>query len=62
MDSLIHHFLIVAEGFNIPPASLYADRGVEGRAWCLHEIERRSETGSCSLPRPSFVNLSALPV
>ena len=23
MDSLIHHFLIVAEGFNVPPGEVY---------------------------------------
>ena len=40
MDALIHHFLIVAEGFDVPPGEVLSpDRGVERRAGCLHEIE-----------------------
>ena len=52
MDSLIHHFLIVAEGFNVPEGEVYhADRGVEGRTRRLYEVERRTETGTRSFPR-----------
>src|SRR3982750_731976 len=63
MDSLIHHFLIVAEGFNIPPGEVYfpieASKGELG-------VYMRSN-GSAKPDRvhfrgPSFVNLQALPV
>ena len=62
MDALIHHFLIVAEGFNVPEGEVYmpieASKGELG-------VYVRSNGG----PRPnrvhfrgpSFVNLSALP-
>jgi NADH-quinone oxidoreductase subunit D len=62
MDSLIHHFLIVAEGFNVPPGEVYlpieASKGELG-------VYMKSNGGP--MPErvhfrgPSFVNLSALP-
>jgi NADH-quinone oxidoreductase subunit D len=46
MDSLIHHFLIVAEGFNVPPGEVYMPiEASKGRTWRLYEIQRRPETG-----------------
>ena len=63
IDALIHHFLIVAEGFDVPAGEVYmpieASKGELG-------VYMRSDGG----PRPSrvhfrgpsFVNLSALPV
>jgi NADH-quinone oxidoreductase subunit D len=63
MDALIHHFLIVAEGFNIPPGEVYmpieASKGELG-------VYMRSNGGPkperVHFRGPSFVNLSALPV
>ncbi len=62
MDSLIHHFLIVAEGFNIPPGEVYlpieASKGELG-------VYMRSNGGPKPdrghFRGPSFVNLAALP-
>jgi NADH-quinone oxidoreductase subunit D len=63
MDSLIHHFLIVAEGFNVPPGEVYmpieASKGELG-------VYMRSNGGPkpdrVHFRGPSFVNLAALPV
>jgi NADH-quinone oxidoreductase subunit D len=63
MDSLIHHFLIVAEGFNVPPGEVYmpieASKGELG-------VYMRSNGGPkpdrVHFRGPSFVNLQALPV
>jgi NADH-quinone oxidoreductase subunit D len=62
MDSLIHHFLIVAEGFNVPPGEVYmpieASKGELG-------VYMRSNGGPkpdrVHFRGPSFVNLQALP-
>ncbi|MER3430139.1 MAG: NADH-quinone oxidoreductase subunit D [Blastocatellia bacterium] len=63
MDALIHHFLIVAEGFNVPPGEVYhpieaskGELGVYMKANGGPKPERVHFRG------PSFVNLSALPV
>jgi NADH-quinone oxidoreductase subunit D len=63
MDSLIHHFLIVAEGFNVPAGEVYmpieASKGELG-------VYMRSNGGPkpdrVHFRGPSFVNLAALPV
>jgi len=63
MDSLIHHFLIVAEGFNVPAGEVYhpieASKGELG-------VYMRSNGGPkpdrVHFRGPSFVNLQALPV
>ena len=63
MDSLIHHFLIVAEGFNVPVGEVYmpieASKGELG-------VYMRSNGGPkperVHFRGPSFVNLSALPL
>jgi NADH-quinone oxidoreductase subunit D len=63
MDSLIHHFLIVAEGFNVPQGEVYmpieASKGELG-------VYMRSNGGPkpdrVHFRGPSFVNLQALPV
>jgi NADH-quinone oxidoreductase subunit D len=63
MDSLIHHFLIVAEGFNVPPGEVYlpieASKGELG-------VYMRSNGGPkpdrVHFRGPSFVNLQTLPV
>src|ERR1044071_1348179 len=63
MDALIHHFLIVAEGFDVPAGEVYhpieASKGELG-------VYMRSDGGPkpsrVHFRGPSFVNLSALPV
>lgn len=62
MDALIHHFLIVAEGFDVPAGEVYqvieASKGELG-------VYVRSDGGPkpsrVHFRGPSFVNLSALP-
>jgi len=62
MDALIHHFLIIAEGFNVPAGEVYhpieASKGELG-------VYMRSDGGPkpsrVHFRGPSFVNLSALP-
>jgi len=62
MDALIHHFLIIAEGFDVPPGEVYqvieASKGELG-------VYIRSDGGPkpnrVHVRGPSFVNLSALP-
>ena len=63
MDALIHHFLIVAEGFDVPAGEVYhpieASKGELG-------VYMRSDGGPkpsrVHFRGPSFVNLSALPM
>ena len=62
MDALIHHFLIVAEGFDVPAGEVYhpieASKGELG-------VYLKSNGGPrperANFRGPSFVNLSALP-
>jgi len=62
MDALIHHFLIIAEGFDVPAGEVYqvieASKGELG-------VYIRSDGGPkpnrVHVRGPSFVNLSALP-
>ena len=62
MDALIHHFLIVAEGFDVPAGEVYhADRSVKRRTRRLHEIDGGPKPERVHFRGPSFVNLSALP-
>ncbi|CAN5720984.1 NADH dehydrogenase (quinone) subunit D [soil metagenome] len=63
MDSLIHHFLIVAEGFNVPEGEVYhaieaskGELGVYMKSNCGQKPDRVHFRG------PRFVNLAALPV
>src|SRR5436305_10410866 len=62
MDALIHHFLIVAEGFNVPAGEVYhpleaskGERGVDVKA------DGGPKPARVHFRGPSFVNLSALP-
>src|SRR5204863_6578845 len=62
MDALIHHFLIVAEGFDVPPGEAY--QPIEASKGELGVYVR--STGGPKPARvhfrgPSFVNLSVLP-
>jgi NADH-quinone oxidoreductase subunit D len=63
MDSLIHHFLIVAEGFNIPEGEVYhAIEGSKGELGVYLKSDGGPKPDRCHVRGPSFVNLQALPV
>ncbi|MCA1594339.1 MAG: NADH dehydrogenase (quinone) subunit D [Acidobacteria bacterium] len=62
MDALIHHFLIVAEGFNVPAGEIYhAIEGSKGELGCYIRSEGGPKPARVHFRGPSFVNLSALP-
>ncbi len=63
MDSLIHHFLIVAEGFNIPPGEVYMPiEASKGELGVYMKSNGGPKPERVHFRGPSFVNLSALPV
>lgn len=63
MDSLIHHFLIVAEGFNVPPGEVYmAIEASKGELGVYMKSNGGPKPDRVHFRGPSFVNLSALPV
>ncbi len=63
MDSLIHHFLIVAEGFNIPPGEVYMPiEASKGELGVYMRSNGSAKPDRVHFRGPSFVNLSALPV
>ena len=63
MDSLIHHFLIVAEGFNVPEGEVYhAIEGSKGELGCYLRSNGGPKPDRVHFRGPSFVNLAALPV
>jgi NADH-quinone oxidoreductase subunit D len=63
MDSLIHHFLIVAEGFNIPPGEVYMPiEGSKGELGVYMKSNGGPKPDRVHVRGPSFVNLAALPV
>ena len=63
MDSLIHHFLIVAEGFNVPPGEVYhAIEASKGELGVYMKSNGGPKPERVHFRGPSFVNLSALPV
>ncbi len=63
MDSLIHHFLIVAEGFNVPAGEVYhAIEASKGELGVYMKSNGGSKPERVHFRGPSFVNLSALPV
>jgi len=62
MDSLIHHFLIVAEGFNVPEGEVYhAIEGSKGELGVYMRSNGGPKPDRVHFRGPSFVNLSALP-
>jgi len=62
MDSLIHHFLIVAEGFNAPPGEVYhAIEASKGELGVYMKSNGGPKPERVHFRGPSFVNLSALP-
>jgi NADH-quinone oxidoreductase subunit D len=63
MDSLIHHFLIVAEGFNVPAGEVYLPiEGSKGELGCYMRSNGGPKPERVHFRGPSFINLSALPV
>lgn len=63
MDALIHHFLIVAEGFSVPVGEVYhAIEGSKGELGCYVKSNGTAKPDRVHFRAPSFVNLSALPV
>jgi NADH-quinone oxidoreductase subunit D len=63
MDSLIHHFLIVAEGFNVPAGEVYHPiEGSKGELGCYIRSNGGPKPDRVHFRGPSFINLSALPV
>ncbi len=63
MDALIHHFLIVAEGFNVPAGEVYHPiEGSKGELGCYVKSNGGPKPARVHFRGPSFVNLSALPL
>ena len=63
MDSLIHHFLIVAEGFNVPAGEVYLPiEGSKGELGCYMRSNGGPKPDRVHFRGPSFINLQALPV
>jgi NADH-quinone oxidoreductase subunit D len=63
MDSLIHHFLIVAEGFNVPAGEVYLPiEGSKGELGCYMRSNGGPKPDRVHFRGPSFVNLQSLPV
>ena len=62
MDALIHHFLIVAEGFDVPAGEVYhAIEGSKGELGVYIKSIGGPKPARVHFRGPSFVNLSALP-
>ncbi|HVG30523.1 MAG TPA: NADH dehydrogenase (quinone) subunit D, partial [Pyrinomonadaceae bacterium] len=62
MDALIHHFLIVAEGFNVPAGEVYHPiEGSKGELGCYVRSDGGPKPARVHFRGPSFINLSALP-
>jgi NADH-quinone oxidoreductase subunit D len=63
MDALIHHFLIVAEGFDVPAGEVYhAIEASKGELGVYIRSDGGPKPSRVHFRAPSFVNLSALPV
>ena len=62
MDSLIHHFLIVAEGFNVPEGEVYhAIEGSKGELGVYIVADGSERPYRVHVRGASFINLQALP-
>jgi len=62
MDALIHHFLIVAEGFSVPAGEVYHPiEGSKGELGVYMKSDGSAKPNRVHVRAPSFVNLSALP-
>ncbi|MDQ6654042.1 MAG: NADH dehydrogenase (quinone) subunit D [Acidobacteriota bacterium] len=62
MDALIHHFLIVAEGFDVPAGEVYFPiEASKGELGVYIKSDGGPKPSRVHFRGPSFVNLSALP-
>ncbi|MGI9166628.1 MAG: NADH dehydrogenase (quinone) subunit D [Pyrinomonadaceae bacterium] len=62
MDALIHHFLIVAEGFDVPAGEVYLPiEASKGELGVYVKSDGGPKPTRVHFRGPSFVNLSALP-
>ncbi len=62
MDALIHHFLIVAEGFDVPKGEVYHPiEASKGELGVYIKSDGGPKPARVHFRGPSFVNLSALP-
>src|SRR5262252_5083626 len=62
MDALIHHFLIVAEGFDVPAGEIYhAIEASKGELGVYIKSIGGPKPARVHFRGPSFINLSALP-
>ena len=63
MESLIHHFKLVTEGFRVPPGEVYFPiEGPRGEYGCFVRSDGSSKPARVHMRDPSFVNLQALKV
>src|SRR4029079_9790 len=63
MDALIHHFLIVAEGFDVPAGEVYQPiEASKGELGVYMKSDGGPKPSRVHFRGPSFVNLSALPM
>jgi NADH-quinone oxidoreductase subunit D len=61
MESLIHHFKLVTEGFRVPPGELYyAVESPRGELGCFVLADGSSKPARVHFRDPSFVNLQSL--
>jgi NADH-quinone oxidoreductase subunit D len=62
MDALIHHFLIVAEGFSVPEGEVYMPiEASKGELGVYIKSDGGPKPARVHVRGPSFINLSALP-
>jgi NADH-quinone oxidoreductase subunit D len=62
MESLIHHFKLVTEGFRVPPGELYYSvESPRGELGCFVVADGSSKPARVHFRDPSFVNLQSLP-
>jgi NADH-quinone oxidoreductase subunit D len=62
MDALIHHFLLVAEGVDVPPGEVYQPiEASKGELGVYIKSTGGPKPARVHFRGPSFVNLSALP-
>jgi NADH-quinone oxidoreductase subunit D len=60
MESLIHHFKLVTEGFRVPPGEAYvAIEGPRGELGCFVVADGSAKPARVHMRDPSFVNLQA---
>jgi NADH-quinone oxidoreductase subunit D len=61
MESLIHHFKLVTEGFRVPPGEVYCPvESPRGELGCFVLADGSSKPARVHFRDPSFVNLQAL--